>query len=176
MRARLTVGSAYEPELPLLPYAGTSGWSGSDTSRERAEQADDDGTTTQRQRQALATLRVAGDYGATWKELATVQGWHHGTASGVLSVLHKEGRVVRLKDRRHRCAVYVLAGLEGDRETAAHGRRKPAGFTLAASEAEALRRLRIDLDLRSPDHGTGLFRLAEVRQVVAALERAARHG
>jgi DNA-binding MarR family transcriptional regulator len=118
-------GSAYEPELPLLPYAGTSGWSGSDTSEERARTADTDGTTTRRQAQALATLRLAGAAGATWKELADLQQWHHGTASGVLSVLHKEGRVARLTDRRHGCAIYVLPEAVGNRLTAAHGRKRP---------------------------------------------------
>jgi hypothetical protein len=45
----------------------------------------------------------------TWKELAVETGWHHGTASGVLSVLHicKEGAIVRTYTTRNRCKVYV---------------------------------------------------------------------
>lgn len=167
------MSTSYEPELPLLPYAGTSGWSGSDTSHDRAVEADSNGTTTQRQRQALGTLRTAGAAGVTWKELADVQGWHHGTASGVLSVLHKEGHIARLRDdKRHRCAVYVLPEWAGDRATVAQGRKKPAPFTLAHSELEALARLRDDLDCAALPEGVG----ADVRQVVAALERAVRHG
>lgn len=94
--------------IPELPYAGTSGWSGSDTSRERAVTEDRDGTTTRRQTEVLSYLRNVVAYGATWKELAEHFGWHHGQASGVLSVLHKTGHIARLQERRNKCAVYVL--------------------------------------------------------------------
>jgi hypothetical protein len=40
-------------ELPLTPYAGTSGWSGSAASRDRAVNEDNDGTTSARQKEAL---------------------------------------------------------------------------------------------------------------------------
>lgn len=95
-------------EAPILPYAGTSGWSGSETSRDRAVTEDGDGTTTRRQAQALWFLEQQHRYGATWKELAEWYGWHHGQASGVLSVLHKAGKIERLTLRRMKCAVYVL--------------------------------------------------------------------
>jgi hypothetical protein len=36
--------------------------------------------------------------GITWKEFSEITGLHHGTASGVLSVLHKAGRIARLKE------------------------------------------------------------------------------
>jgi DNA-binding MarR family transcriptional regulator len=94
-------------ELPLTPYAGTSGWSGSETSKERAKQADKDGTTYKRQKITLDYIKYYENYGVTWKELSDLTGWHHGSASGVLSVLHKEGYIVRLKDRRNKCAIYV---------------------------------------------------------------------
>lgn len=90
-----------------LPYAGTSGWSGSDTSRERAERDDGDGTTSKRQRLTLTLLDSAGRSGLTWRELSRLTGWHHGQASGVLSVLHLDDRIVRLEERRGRCAVYT---------------------------------------------------------------------
>jgi hypothetical protein len=45
--------------------------------------------------------------GITVAELRDVTGWHHGKASAALSVLHKEGRLVRLQERRERCSVYV---------------------------------------------------------------------
>lgn len=43
---------------------------------------------------------------------------HHGQASSVLSVLHKEGRLARLTEKRERCAVYVLPEYVGDRAAA----------------------------------------------------------
>ncbi|NDB58602.1 hypothetical protein EB001_09165 [bacterium] len=92
---------------PILPYAGTSGWSGSDTSKERAIREDKDGTTSLRQSQTLVHVRHQLERGLTWKELAEIQNWHHGQASGALSVLHKAGLISRLNERRNKCAVYV---------------------------------------------------------------------
>lgn len=112
-------------DLPLLPYAGTSGWSGSQASKDRAGREDSDGTTSSRQGQVLSELSSAGSHGATWKEIATALGWHHGQASGALSILHKEGRISRLaRERRLRCSVYVLPSYVRDRPTAPHGVRK----------------------------------------------------
>lgn len=109
---------------PVLPYAGTSGWSGSDTSHERALEADSSGVTGRRQRDALAYLDGAGPWGVTWQELGAAMGAHHGTASGVLSVLHKAGRIARLAERRNRCKIYVLPEHVNGRETERHGRRR----------------------------------------------------
>lgn len=117
-------------DVPLLPYAGTSGWSGSDASRDRADREDSDGTTLYRQQRVLRLLDAQGLHGLTWRELATRTGWHHGQASGALSVLHLEGRVARLKARRDRCSVYVLPEWVAMRETAA--RRQPRYDRLAA--------------------------------------------
>ena len=94
-------------ELPLTPYAGTSGWSGSGASRDRAFNEDNNGTTKSRQTEAMRTILASKDYGMTWKELADLTGWHHGQASGVLSVLHKEGLLERLTERRGKCSIYV---------------------------------------------------------------------
>lgn len=96
-------------DQPILPYAGTSGWSGSESSRDRAKEQDSDGKTLNRQNQTLDILRERSVFGVTWKELSDKTGWHHGSASGVLSVLHKEGLIVRLKQRRNKCAIYMLA-------------------------------------------------------------------
>ena len=93
---------------PALPYAGTSGHSGTDTSEARAKQADSDGTTTARQMETLSALRYAGSDGLTWSELAEALGLHHGQASGTLSVLHKAGQIERLKLSRNRCKIYVI--------------------------------------------------------------------
>ena len=97
-------------DQPVLPYAGTSGWSGSETSKQRAVRNDKDGTTGKRQAQTLMMVLVTAYVGITWKELSEITGWHHGTASGVLSVLDKAGRIVRLKETRNGCAVYVSLG------------------------------------------------------------------
>lgn len=110
--------------LPVTPYAGTSGYSGSDTSMERAVREDSDGTTRDRQAATLASLRARHADGLTYRELGLAHGWHHGQSSGVLSTLHKEGLVARLTERRNRCAVYVLPEYVGGRETAAQGRQQ----------------------------------------------------
>lgn len=110
-------------DWPELPYAGTSGWAGSDTSRERALEADRTGVTGRRQQAVLAFLEGAGPWGVTWAELADVLEIHHGSASGVLSVLHKTGHVARLAVRRGRCKVYVLPAYVNGRDVEAHGRR-----------------------------------------------------
>lgn len=109
---------------PVLPYAGTSGWSGTDTSADRARRNDSDGTTRDKQTAALRALNDAGWDGLTWRELAAIINAHHGTASGVLSVLHKEGLINRLTERRDRCKVYVLPSHTHWRSTEPHGSTK----------------------------------------------------
>jgi len=94
----------------VLPYAGTSGWSGTDTSEERAKTSDSKGKTSDIQAYALRSLYGRGPRGLTWKELSEQTGWHHGTSSSVLSVLHKAERIYRLKERRDGCRVYVYNG------------------------------------------------------------------
>lgn len=93
---------------PELPYAGTSGWSGTDTSRDRAVSADRSGKTAVNQRRAYSILATRRGDGMTWHELSDETGWHHGTSSGVLSVLHKTGKIERLERKRDKCHVYVL--------------------------------------------------------------------
>lgn len=114
-----------QDQLPVLPYGGTSGHAGSDTSRERAETADRDGTTAGRQRATLRALQIARWQGMTWRELGAYLRLHHGQASGVLSGLHKTGLIVRLTERRNRCLVYVMPEFVGDRRVSTYGRRAP---------------------------------------------------
>jgi hypothetical protein len=59
--------------------------------------------------------------GATWYELGSEFGWHHGQASGVLSTLHREGRIARLKEKRGKSSVYVDLMFVNGRETATYG-------------------------------------------------------
>ena len=92
-------------QYPYVPYDGTAGWSGTDTSEQRALDNLYSGRELNNQQLVLKYLRSRNDYGITWKELAIETGWHHGTASGVLSVLHQSGAIVRtIKTYR----VYVL--------------------------------------------------------------------
>lgn len=107
-----------------LPYNGTSGWSGSDTSEGRAVESDTSGKTALRQAQTLAALHGAESSGLTWIELQQILPLHHGTLSGVLSVLHKEEVICRLSEKRGRCKVYVLPQFVGGRLTEKQGRNK----------------------------------------------------
>ena len=109
---------------PQLPYNGTSGHSGTDTSKERALHADRSGKTALRQAQALNLLSQRKMRGLTWKELSEITGLHHGTASGVLSVLHKAGRIARLKESRNGCKVYVGLNWVQNRTVEKQGRNK----------------------------------------------------
>lgn len=109
-------------ETPILPYGGTSGWSGTPTSRERAERDDSDGTTSKRQDTTIRLLKSAKEQGLTWYELAKTLDTHHGTASGLLSVLHKSGRIVRLNETRTsetrgKSMIYVLPEYVDGRQT-----------------------------------------------------------
>lgn len=110
----------------VKPYAGTSGWSGTSTSRDRAVDADRKGDTKKRQLATLNALIDSGIAGLTWRELAAIYGWHHGTASGVLSVLHKAGLISRLSDSRNRCKIYVCNEYVLERATENHGRKNSA--------------------------------------------------
>lgn len=137
------------PTDPVTPYAGTSGWAGSATSEDRARSADADGTTSKRQALVLAEVRSLGSYGVTVKELRKTYAWHHGQASSVLSVLHKEGRLARLTATRDRCAVYVHPEYVNGRETADHG-STAAHRAIAMSHAyrevaRAYRKITVDL-------------------------------
>lgn len=90
-----------------LPYAGTSGHSGTDTSEERARTEDADGTTAKRQRMVVAWLQARGHYGGTVRELRQRFVWHHGQASAALTNSHQGGKIARLTEKRDRCKVYV---------------------------------------------------------------------
>ena len=107
-----------------LPYNGTSGFSGTDTSEVRARGADRSGKTALRQAQALTLLANRHTNGLTWKELSEATGLHHGTASGVLSVLHKVGRIARLKETRNGCKIYVYLSCIYGRLTELQGKKK----------------------------------------------------
>ena len=80
----------------------TRGWSGSETSRERALAEDAKGTTASRQQQVVKYVNSHRYAGATVKEVRDHFGWHHGQASSALSVMHKAGDLERLTVTRDR--------------------------------------------------------------------------
>lgn len=96
-------------------YAGTTGWSGTDTSRAQAEPARH--AHVQSEVMSVAA-RSLGD-GITIKELRTIYRGlaHHGSLSSALTNLHRDGRLARLVDKRDRCHIYVLPEHVGDRTT-----------------------------------------------------------
>lgn len=123
------------------PYAGTSGWTGSDTSRDRAANADTTGQTGKRQGEILDMLADADTLGLTYTDIDVETGWGHGTVSGALSVLHKTGHIARLKETRNSCHVYVLPSNVLGRQTEQPGR------TSAVKKVEQLHQLLLTHDL-----------------------------
>lgn len=159
----------HEPVRPAdLPYGGTSGWSGSETSEKHATDADSDGTTAQRQTEVLSALRRHLHYGLTWKELADTYGWHHGNASGALSVLHKEGHIARLAEARGKCKVYVLPEYVGARDTEAHGRKKtPLTDTEAAVMAAVGQKYALARNSDHPHASVSVEHLAVMHDLIS---------
>jgi hypothetical protein len=105
---------------PVTPYAGTSGWSGSTTSRDRAIQDDTSGVTSERQLKVLQMLEDAGAEGLTWGDISEITGDHHGKVSNALSVLHMERYISRLTERRGKSQIYVRHHYVNRRGTAPH--------------------------------------------------------
>ena len=91
----------------FVPYNGTAGWSGTSTSKDRAVDNVNSGRELNNQQLALHLLKKAGVNGLTWKELSQATEMHHGTASGVLSILHKQGAAARRVFTRNRCKIYI---------------------------------------------------------------------
>jgi hypothetical protein len=109
-----------------VPYNGTAGWSGSDTSQQRALDNIHSGREENNQQKALRLLKLRGTTGLTWKELSLDTGWHHGTASGILSILHMSDAIVRTYTVRNRCKVYVHQNFKD--EVKVEPRKKPEKF------------------------------------------------
>lgn len=150
----------------------SSGWSGSETSRERAQRDDADGTTTERQARVLRLLVSAGRAGLTWQELSAATGWHHGRASGALSNLHEAGLIACLsgrEERRQKCAPYVLPEHVNGREIREYGRDRPG---LTRFEGEAYGRLRILAATTGPGHSEHARNTAaDINAVLDAIDR-----
>jgi len=125
-------------ELPYGQDPPTAGWSGTDTSRERAVREAGDGTAAHRQRRTLRLLNEASYSGLTSPELEARTGWHHGQASSVLSVLNLAERIVMLEAKRDRCHVYVLSECAVGRPVAKRKPRRTYEQGFAEGYAEGL--------------------------------------
>lgn len=114
----------------------TDGWAGSEASHERAIRDVKSGARNQRREQTIRSLAEATGRGLTWRELADLQGWHHGQASGILSVLHREGRISCLALKRGRSHIYMLTEYVDGRETREAGRTRAnrGGLDIDANE------------------------------------------
>lgn len=124
-------------------YAGTTGHSGTDTSRAQADDLPKHG------RAQAWVLRSAANLGAQGVTIVDLRSWfsemHHGTLSSALTNLHRDGRLARLVDKRDRCHIYVLPEHVGDRPTEPPTAR-PGGFDAAqAALNEQARREGYDL-------------------------------
>ena len=95
-----------EPNLFAF-YNGTAGYAGSEASKARAVREAADGTLSERQAEVMEELFAAGQYGATWQQLAERLRLHHGQISGALSNLHKGAQVFMAKKMRERSHPYV---------------------------------------------------------------------
>lgn len=90
----------------LFPYAGSDGFSGTDTSEQAAE--DHHETAGDKQNAVLELLGERKARGLTVVDVRNILIKHHGTASRVLTVLHVGGKIIRLKESRDGAKVYVL--------------------------------------------------------------------
>lgn len=106
------------------PNGHGSGHAGNDTSRERQQREDADGTTKRRQLQTLELVEAAGRWGITSAELENQLGVGHGQASSALSHLHRASKIARIKERRHRQEIYVLPVMVDGRAESPYKPRK----------------------------------------------------
>lgn len=70
----------------------------------------------------LDALIEAEKYGVTVQDIRLKLKIHHGTASGLLSSLHRENIIARLADRRGKNKIYVLPRYVSGRKTERQGR------------------------------------------------------
>ena len=104
----------------LYPYAGTSGWMGSETSRQRALLDDSAQLPEKRHELTIEYMHTVGSYGTTWFELADALGWHHGKVSAALTRAHRINAIARLTETRghgRKSKVYVLVEHVDGRKT-----------------------------------------------------------
>lgn len=128
-----------------LPYDGTEGYSGTDTSEASARRRATDAAKRQARVENIA--KKLGYNGITVQELRSVD-WieHHGIASSTLTVLHMAGRLVRLAEKRGGCKVYVHPDFVGQRLTEPYKARKKVVEPEVDAKAVQIATLRAVLD------------------------------
>ena len=110
--------------LPVKPYKGTGGWSGTETSKDRAEYDVRSGNLSRTQLLVVQALGDAMSHGCIVHEIKIPRkdgnGYmHHGSVSGALSNLHMVGKISRLAEKRGNCHIYVLNKYVNDRQLSA---------------------------------------------------------
>lgn len=118
---------------PAVPYSGNGG------SKDRAKHLMKSGKARTHRERILRFLGQKKGKGLTYKEYDEMAGTHHGTSSGMLSVMHQEGLVAMLNERRGGSAVYVLPTWVKGRETLPH--RKTVTKVVMNEVASFLRNL-----------------------------------
>lgn len=92
---------------------------------------------TETQKRVLRYVDNAVHRGITVAELRDLMpDHHHGTISGVLSVLHGEYRIARLADTREGCKIYVHPDYLDGRAAEAQGRGGPSASEIARLQAQ----------------------------------------
>jgi hypothetical protein len=132
-----------DDDLPVLPYIDadtgkSSGWSGSDTSRESTHRRDLNGDTETHQTKALHALMRAGPVGITSREFGEWAGLEHQNYSQVMSNLHKVDKVCRVSEVRKGHEVYVLPQFVEGRKTHAY---KPNTNIINGKKIAAMHRI-----------------------------------
>lgn len=70
-----------------------------------------------RAEQVMVMIGASGTRGMTWRELSKSTGLGHGSVSAILSTLHGDGKIDRLRSKREGSKVYVLPMWVLGRET-----------------------------------------------------------
>jgi hypothetical protein len=142
----------------VVRHALRSTRTGGEDSTRRGRQRDESAL----RHQILLALASLCEEGITWAEASELFDCHHGVSSGQLSVLHEDGRLARLVERRNGKHIYVLPAYVKDRPTQPYGIEKNR---LTEAESAALSRIKIDLTrgIRSTP--------LDVRLLVEAVER-----
>lgn len=125
-----------------VPY-GTkgSGWSGSDTSRERTEREDSQHITGWRMKQVFEVLADSKQLGMTVMQIEQKLRIGHGPASSALSNLHRAKYICRLVERRRQQEIYVIPEFAVGRVESPYrprGYKHPREYTFEEVEAAVL--------------------------------------
>ncbi len=123
-------------QTPILPYGGTSGWSGGPSSRDRALSMDHDGTTLSTQQVVLHHVRQSRAWGLTCKEAVAMTGLGWQRVSSALTTLQKTGQITRLSERRVNANPYILPEHVQGRDTTPY---RPNCGKAVAAELETLK-------------------------------------